>query len=248
MRKLLPAVLIALFAPVVAFAQTGDDYHKVEVYGGYSFGRFAPNSGEQSVTEGGDVFTFEPCTADGADILGSDLQRIFCKRRSFQGFDASVTRNVSRYVGIKGNVTGHFNHATSVDLFENGTRTDTNKFTDRTFNFLAGVQLKDNDKETKVKPFAHVLAGLARQTSRDVQTSTGGFNFTLRDHVTSFAMKFGGGVDVRLSPRVDLRMIEFDYNPIFARDRNVPGNADFDLRVAGRRADNFTFGVGIVFH
>lgn len=248
MRKLLlTAALFAAFAPAT-FAQNSDDYHKVEGYGGYSYGRFDPNSGTQFVTEGSDVFSLEPCTAEGADFLGSNLQRIFCERRSFQGFDASVTYNLTRYVGIKGNVTGHFKNDTTVDRFDNGTRTDTNRFEDRTYNFLAGIQLKDNSKKTKIKPFAHALAGFARQTSHDVQTSTAGFNFTLDDRVTSFAMKIGGGIDVRVSPRVDVRIIEINYNPIFARDRHVSGNADFDLRLAGRRADNFTIGVGIVFH
>jgi opacity protein-like surface antigen len=249
MRRLfLAAMFVAVLAPA-AFAQNNsDDYHKVEVYGGYSYGRFEPNSGTEFITEGTDSFNFEPCTAEGADFLGSDLQRIFCERRGFNGFDASVTYNVTRYVGIKGNITGHFKNDTTVDQFDGGTRTDTNKFTDRTFNFLAGLQIKDNSKEAKVKPFAHVLAGVARQTSHDVQTSTAGFNFTLDDRVTSFAMKFGGGIDVRVSPRVDLRIVEVNYNPIFTRDRDVAGNADFGLRLAGRRADNLTIGFGVVFH
>ena len=45
-------------------------------------------------------------------------------------------------------------------------------------------------------------------------------------------MKLGGGLDVRLHQRIDLRLFEIDYTPIFARDRDVPGNADFDLNVA----------------
>jgi hypothetical protein len=78
------------------------------------------------------------------------------------------------------------------------------------------------------------------ETSHDVQTSVGGSNFTLDDRATSFAMKLGGGLD--------LRLIEFDYNPIFARDRAVAGNAEFTLRLAGRRSDTYTFGFGVAFH
>jgi hypothetical protein len=43
-------------------------------------------------------------------------------------------------------------------------------------------------------------------------------NFTTRDKVTSFAMKLGGGIDVRVNRKVDIRLVEFDYNPIFTRD------------------------------
>jgi hypothetical protein len=82
-----------------------------------------------------------------------------------------------------------------------------------------------------------------------VQTSTGPFNFTLNDKVTSFAMKIGAAADIRMGKYIDLRVFEINYNPIFARGkRHVPGNADFDLSVAGKRADNLTLGVGLVFH
>ena len=57
------------------------------------------------------------------------------------------------------------------------------------------------------RPFAHVMAGAARQTSEDVQTSTGPFHFVIHDRATSLALKVGGGIDVRISPRVDLRVI-----------------------------------------
>lgn len=250
MRKLwLLATIILTLAPA-AFAQGGDDYNRVEVYGGYLYGRLEPNSGTQFVTEGPDTFSLEPCTADGADILGPNLQRIYCERRGFHGFDASITYNVTKYIGLKANVTGLFKSDRTVDQFPDamGTHTDTNNFRDRTYNFLGGVQIKNNSKTARIKPFVQALFGAARQTSRDVQTSTADFNFTLNDSVTSFSMKLGGGLDVRVSRHIDLRLFEVNYNPIFARDRHVPGNADFDLSVAGRRADNFTIGFGIVFH
>lgn len=63
------------------------------------------------------------------------------------------------------------------------------------------------------------------------------------------ALSVGGGLDVNLTPRVDLRLIEVDYVPVFGRDRNTPTvNADFDQRVKGRTAKNVTFGFGLVFH
>jgi opacity protein-like surface antigen len=250
MRKILLSLLFIPACACAAAAQGTGDYNKVEFYGGYSHARVAPNSGAETVTEGGDSFTFEPCTPDGAAILGANFQRNVCDRRGFNGFDASITYNLSRYFGVKANVTGHFKTETFVDQFsDSGGHTDTNRVTDRVWQFLGGVQIKDNRAEgRRLKPFAHALVGAARQTSHDVQTSVGGSNFTLDDRATSFAMKLGGGLDVRLSRRVDLRLIEFDYNPIFARDRAVAGNAEFTLRVAGRRSDTYTFGFGVAFH
>jgi opacity protein-like surface antigen len=250
MRKILLTMLFISACAACAAAQGASDYHKVEFYGGYSHASVQPNSGTETVTEGGQSFTFEPCTPDGTAILGSDFQRNICDRRGFNGFDASVTFNFSRHLGVVGNVTGHFKTETFVDHFtDSGGHTDTNRVADHVWQFLGGVQVKDNRAGgRRFKPFAHALVGVAHQTSHDVQTSTGGANFTLDDNPTSFAMKLGGGLDVRLTPRVDLRVIEFDYNPIFARDRDVAGNADFTLHVAGRRSNTYTFGVGLAFH
>jgi hypothetical protein len=112
---------------------------------------------------------------------------------------------------------------------------------------VTGIELADN-AAMRWRPFAHVMAGLARQTSHDVQTSTGPFDFELRDNVTSFAMKIGGGIDLPVNSRLDVRVIEIDYTPVFARSRHVPGNADFDQSVKGRTAQNVTFGFGLVLH
>jgi opacity protein-like surface antigen len=245
-RRLFFLLLLSLvFAPAV-LAQSPDDYHRLEVSGGFVYAKQAPNSGEQFVTEGPDHFSFLPCTADGRDTLGGSLQRIFCQRRGFKGFDAAVTYNFKKHLGIKGDVSWLYKNDQTVDDF--GAHVDTNKFRDRTLEVLGGLQIKNNSKTTRFKPFAQVLAGFDRQSSHDVQTSTGPFNFTLDDHLTSFAMKIGAGADLRLGKRIDLRLIEVDYNPIFARQRHVTGNADFDLTLAGRRADNITIGVGLAFH
>src|SRR5437763_4047837 len=106
MRKILPSLLFISACAATAAAQGAGGYNKVEFYGGYSHARVAPNSGTQTVTEGGESFTFEPCTPDGAAVLGSDFQRNICDRRGFNDFDASVTYNLSRYFGIKGHQRG----------------------------------------------------------------------------------------------------------------------------------------------
>jgi hypothetical protein len=93
------------------------------------------------------------------------------------------------------------------------------------------------------------MVGAAQVTSDDRQTSTGPFNFSIRDHSTSLAMSVGGGIDINVMPRVDVRLIEVDYVPVFGRDRTTPTvNADFDQRVKGRTAKNVKFSFGIVMH
>ena len=214
MQKLLLSIFFLSLCASVAFAQGQDDYNKVEFYGGYSYARVAPNIKTVII----DGSSFDPCTAAGADILRPNFQSFFCKRRGFNGFDASITYNFNRYFGIKGNVTGHYRSEKFVDTF--GPVTDTINDKESVYNFLVGLQVKDNRKDARFKPFAHALFGAAVNASRQVQTSaeSASDNFTTRDKVTSFAMKLGGGIDVRVNRKFDIRLVEVDYNPIFTRD------------------------------
>jgi hypothetical protein len=47
--------------------------------------------------------------------------------------------------------------------------------------------------------------------------------------------------------KVDIRLVEFDYNPIFAGDRSSVGSPA-SIALKGRTAHNFTIGGGIVIH
>jgi opacity protein-like surface antigen len=213
MRKLLFFAILIVATASMAFAQS-TDYNKVEFAAGYSHARVDTGVEDPDLED------------DVADFLSD--------RRGFHGFDASITGNLTRYFGLKGNISGHFKS----DSFTDGL--DTINTRERMWNFLGGVQLKDNSKETRVKPFGHVLAGVARQ---DVRFSSPSIATTFDIDDTNFAMKFGGGVDVRLNERLDLRVIEFNYNPIFR------GDVTFDDEVfSGRTQHNFTIGFGITIH
>jgi opacity protein-like surface antigen len=209
---MLLAILVVASASM-AFAQ-GTDYNKVELSGGYSHARVDTGVEDPDLDD------------DVADFLSD--------RRGFNGFDVSVAGNLTRYFGVKGNVSGHFKS----DSFTDGI--DTVNTRERMWNFLGGVQLKDNSKEARVKPFGHVLAGAAHQT---VTFTSPGLTNDSDINDTNFAMKFGGGVDIRVHPRVDLRVVEFNYNPIFR------GDITFDDEVfRGRTQHNFTIGFGVAIH
>jgi Outer membrane protein beta-barrel domain len=243
MQRLLLSIFFMCLCASLAFAQSAGDYNKVEVYGGYSHARVQPNI-KTVIIDGSPL---APCTSDGAAALGSNFQNFFCKRRGFNGFDTSITYNLARYFGITGNVTGHYKSDKFVDPDSSGIGIDTINARERIYNFLVGVQVKDNRKSARFKPFAHALFGAARQTGTEVQLSTApNNNSTVRDKVTSFAMKLGGGIDVRVHRRIDIRLFELDYNPIFAGDRSP--EATFPLAFKGRTAHNFTIGGGILIH
>src|SRR2546423_11074289 len=183
---LILAVLLASSSAI--FAQGTNDYHRFEVAGTFVYSKQEANSGEQFVTEGPDHFNFFPCTPDGRDTLGPNLQKIFCLRRGFKGFDASATFNFRKHLGLMADFAGLLKTDTTVDDFGH---IDTNKIKDRTWEVLGGLQIKNNSKTTRFKPSFHVLAGFGGQNSNDVQTSTRPFHFLLNDRVTSFSMKIG---------------------------------------------------------
>ncbi|MGB7924888.1 MAG: outer membrane beta-barrel protein [Pyrinomonadaceae bacterium] len=222
MRKLLfLAILIACCAPLT-FAQ--DEYHKIEVSGGYSHARVDTGIDDQDI--------------DDSDF-GGEFGDFLRERRGYNGFDVSAVGNVHKYVGLKVNFSGHFK-SDDFTITDGGTTIGLNS-KERLYNFLGGVQLKDNRKESRVKPFGHVMAGVARQT---LQLSAPGLtvdSFDLNDN--SFAMKVGGGLDLRVHPRVDLRLIEINYNPVFHGDENFMGQT-----FRGSTQHNLTFGFGVAIH
>ncbi|HEX8179685.1 MAG TPA: outer membrane beta-barrel protein [Pyrinomonadaceae bacterium] len=242
-REFLLSALFVAACALPAAAQATADYPKVEIYGGYSHARVESNAGTNTFSFGGSpATTVDPCAASSATVIGANFQRFFCDRRGFNGFDASAAYNVSRYVGLKADVTGHF----KTESFLDGT--ETNEPRERLYQFLFGVQVKNNARDARLKPFAHALAGAARYSDRNHESGPG-FDAVIRDTTTSFALKVGGGLDVRAGRRVDVRLFEFDFNPIFARARTLDVTGlPLTIRLGGRTAKNFTFGVGLVFH
>jgi opacity protein-like surface antigen len=250
MRKLV-LILSLIVSTVATTGALAQNYAKWNWYLGAAHGRQESSVGSLIVSEGGETFPpIQPCSSDGADALGSHLQRIFCDKRDFHGLQLAGQYNVSRWVGIRGDFTGLFNRDRAVDAFGTGAdeHTDTSHITDRTYLLLGGLEIGDN-AAPRWRPFAHAMIGAARVSSDDRQTSTGPFNFSIRDHSTSPAMNVGAGLDINVTPRFDVRLIEVDYVPVFGRDRTTPTiNADFDQRVKGRTAKNVNFSFGIVWH
>jgi hypothetical protein len=57
------------------------------------------------------------------------------------------------------------------------------------------------------------------------------------------------GVDLRVGKRVDIRLIQADYNPVFAKDRNPERIwGPFTVSFVGRNMNGLTIGAGIVIH
>jgi opacity protein-like surface antigen len=245
MRKLWLTTLLLIASVSTVAAQTAS---KMDYSISLSHALQKPNSGTLNGVEDGEPFSIQPCTSDGIDALGSHLNHIFCDRRDFHGFNLGAKYNLSPTLGIRTDFSAYFNKDRSVDSFGTGAdaHTDTNAFDEKTYVLVIGPELRRGYGSWR--PFAHAMAGVARQNSTDTQTSTGPFDFTIHDRTTSLALKVGGGIDVSISPRLDLRVIEIDYEPIFAKDRHTPVQGFFDQSVKGKTAQNVTFSIGLVWH
>ncbi len=217
MRNFIAALSFLAVMAGIAIAQGSDDYKKVEVYVGYSNGQV--DSGLDS---------------------GNSAVDFFRDRESFHGFNVSGVYNVSRYIGIKGDFSGTYNSTRFTGGFDVGLPYTVSVKNDNSlYNFLGGVQLKDNSRSGRFKPFAHALAGGAH-----VRTKISDYTCTptavcpiptFPDQSfgeTGFAGAFGGGLDIRLNNKVQIRAFQADYNP---------------LRVSGFTQHNVRFGAGIVF-
>ena len=218
MKKLFSVFCVMILSGVFAFAQT-TGYKKGEFYVGYSNNQV--DTGANSNT-------------------GNAARDFFNDRLSFNGFEFSGVANVSRYVGIKGDLSGTYRSRGFSQMTGTGTTTNTLSFNTRNslYNFLGGVQFKDNASTGTFKPFAHVLAGAGNYRtkvsnvtcSNTTITNCSSLAQTFSD--TGFAAAFGGGLDIRAGDHVDVRAIQIDYNPI---------------RVSGAIDHNFRFGFGLNF-
>jgi hypothetical protein len=204
MNKLINALCLAIVSCTAIFAQNSasDEYKKNEFYVGYS---------NQQLDRG--------------------------SRVSFNGVEVSATRNFNRYFGIKGDFSAAYRSQKFGSTFASGTTVNSYsaKQSASLYNFLGGVQVKDNAATTRFKPFAHALVGVAHKRDKVADVVCQGTNcpvigFSFNE--TGFGGAFGGGLDVKLNDRIDLRAIQVDYNPVYT-------SSSFD--------HNVRIGVGIVF-
>lgn len=214
MKKLILSAVLAVVGATAAFAQT-DDYKKAEFYVGYSNNQ-----------------------VDTGANSGNDVRSFFNDRRSFNGFEGSAVYNVSRYFGVKGDISGAYRNQNVNSTYTVGNTTGTVRFeADQSlYNFGGGVQVKDNASTARLKPFAHALVGAAHQRIETKGVVCQGIgacppSFVGKFTETGVAGAVGGGLDVKLSDRFDLRAIQVDYNP---------------ARLNDRTQHNFRFGIGLV--
>lgn len=217
--------LLFVLCAIPTLAQGTDDYNKFEFYVGYSHNRV-------------DVGAVEDIGDDDPDF--DDLNDIFNERQGFHGFNSSGTANLTRYIGLKFDYSYH----------QKSIGNEVDNTTARLHNFVGGIQIKDNSRATRVKPFAHALFGIARYAIDLTELDDDIADFD----DAGFSAVIGGGLDVRVHPRVDIRVFQFDWNPVRF------DFSDFGAKIGGplvptptgtdftRTLHNFRIGFGAAFH
>jgi opacity protein-like surface antigen len=211
------ALLLCLALGALAQKPNPDEYPKVEVFAGYSA------SGEAS----GRGISFGTASIN-ANYGGNG------------GFEASLIRNFSKHIGIKGDFSAHFHNFSTSGLVTSCTTTTTCTsatqdfhFTTQVYNFLGGPEFKARNR-TRFTPFAYALAGAA-YTRATFRTPGPTLNLSLKRWDTGFAMALGGGLDIRATKRVSFRG-SMDYNPVWINDS------------IDSRPDLVRFSLGVLFH
>lgn len=224
MKKVTPNIFLGflsiVFCVISINAQNSEEINRVEFFGGFSHNRVD--------------------TGLTSEDLGSDFDNSFGKRLGTNGVNLSVTGNVSKYFGLKFDFS---THSKSDTITFDG---DQFKTKYRISQFLGGIQVKNNKKDgPRVKPFFHALAGVAKQSNTiespaliDVFDEP---SFKISEN--NFALAIGGGLDVRASKHIDIRVFQVDYNPTYTKGREFD---DFDLD--GKLQNNVRFSFGFVIH
>ncbi|MGH9841711.1 MAG: outer membrane beta-barrel protein [Blastocatellia bacterium] len=113
------------------------------------------------------------------------------------GFNVSFNQNLVKWAGLKLDISGHYGDVTVIP--------GQPKFDLDTYLFLAGPQF-NLPKFARLRPYGHVLLGVMRVNV----TSFGALGRTsVRD--SAFALAVGGGLDVKVTDLVAVRLFQADY-------------------------------------
>lgn len=145
-------------------------------------------------------------------------------RRGQNGVNLEYVRNLNQHFGVVVDASAHFKRA-SQQL--NGGTFESKR---DQYYLMGGVQFRPSTKG-RIKPFVHALVGASLFRGFTSNRTPAGNVFTF-DDATSLALAFGGGLDLSVSKRFAIRLIQADYTPTF---------------FGSGRQNNFRVSVGIIF-
>ena len=150
-----------------------------------------------------------------------------------EGFQAAITVNVNRTLGIVadfGGLWGDHPSFVSGTIFAEGTF--------RVLHIFAGPRF--TKRTNRIAVFVHALPGFAQQRETIMEDFFFSPPSTTTSTLTNLAVALGGGVDVNLGKRLAIRAVQVDYlptglyTPFFSNSRsNVRVGVGVVLRFGG---------------
>ncbi len=114
---------------------------------------------------------------------------------SLRGLDLSASLSVLRWLGVKAD----FGYYQGIALDGSSANVQT---------YLLGPEVR---RPGRFSPFAHVLLGVAHESTSMESISVGIEDTLLGTSDTAFALALGGGVDIRVVGPVSIRPVQVDY-------------------------------------
>jgi len=164
--------------------------------------------------------THSPVEVFGGYSFLKTTGAIFRARNIANGWNAGVTGNFTRYLGIEGRLAGHYGNYGPVIPFD-----------DSYYLFQAGPRF--TYRLERLTPWGHALFGV----SQSRVDGAGAIK-------TSFAGTFGGGLDVIIHKRVALRVFQADY--VRMRINSISAGGVGSLIIVPTPSNNLSFSFGVV--
>jgi len=172
------------------------------------------------------------------DTEGTEAQFAPADLKSwYPGWEIAGQYNLTKVLGIKGDFSGNYGTPVSIpgEPFPSA----------RAYTFMGGPVF--SLRKERFTPFAHALFG-----GNHVSIDSSAFFGTPSGSETSFAMAFGGGLDVKVSHHFGLRLGQFDY--LYTKHCGNLGALTGNTCILGTpglppaHQNNFRFATGVVIH
>ena len=168
----------------------------------------------------------------------------YSKGHSLNGGGGSATFNINDYLGIQMDLQGYASNLTSFNIPANPTFPSglSGSVEGNLFTYLVGPQIKV--RAHHFQPFGNLLFGGAHTNvyadafKTLCQPIVGGCGLSKAPAADSFAMEFGGGLDIPINRTVSFRPAELDY--LLTRFTNPLSGTN--------NQHNFRYSVGLTFN
>jgi opacity protein-like surface antigen len=124
------------------------------------------------------------------------------------GWNISVARNVNDWFGLVADFSGHYSER--ISRFGNSGGEFTSRTNKNMHLFLFGPRFT-LDKNKRISPFAHSLFGVALARTKIEDRFEQQTPFKASNLDAGFAAAFGVGLDIKLSKKIALRLVQADY-------------------------------------